>query len=99
MPVSKHFHLAHPTLTRSPNSEKYLSLVQLNCNGLSSKLSELKLYIFTKKPDIVCLCETWVRRTPPRFPGYQAVWLPRPEGLGEVSAFLSKMIFLLLLVI
>ena len=82
MTSSSTFKIVRNSSVRDPISEKCLSLVQFNCNGLSSKLSELKLYIFRRKPDVVCLCETWVQRRPPKFPGYRASWLHRPAGHG-----------------
>jgi exonuclease III len=57
-------------------------MVQLNCNGISGKLSEIKMYIYTKKPDIVCLCETWLTdmSRQPVFVGYDLHWQNRNRG-------------------
>ena len=82
MTASSNFKLVNQSCVRDPISESSLCIVQFNCNSISSKLSELKLYLFTKKPDVVCLCETWVQRRPPKFPGYQSTWLQRPDGQG-----------------
>lgn len=82
MTMNAPFKIVQQTHTRDLSSEKLFKLVQFNCNGLFSRLSELKLYLFTVKPDVVCLCETWVRGNPPKFPGYQAVWQNCPVGMG-----------------
>jgi len=60
--------------------ESQLEIYQLNCNGLRGKVSELKIHVYTRKPDIVCLCETWLKKNEPKFLGYQTSWLHR---LGE----------------
>ena len=36
--------------------------------------------MYTKKPDVVCLCETWLKRREPRFIGYKALWDNRPNA-------------------
>lgn len=54
-----------------------LMLVQFNCRSLNAKLGEVKLFLYTQKPDIMCLSETWIRRHEPRFIGYSTVWRHR----------------------
>jgi len=49
-------------LKRTPKSEKDFYVIQLNCNGLSNKLAEIKMYIYRKKPEIFCLCETFIKK-------------------------------------
>jgi hypothetical protein len=44
----------------APKSQ--FEIYQLKCNGLRGKVKKLKIYIYTKKPEIVCLCETWLKR-------------------------------------
>ena len=45
------------------NSNYGFQILQFNCNGLLSvnRIVELKLYMYAEKPDIVCLCETFVK--------------------------------------
>ena len=58
------------------NYENELQIFQFNCNGINKKLSEIKLYIYTKKPDIICLNETWLSNLnrKPNFIGYASEW-------------------------
>ena len=74
--------LANTNLQRSRNDLCSLVIFQLNCNSVYPRLSELRLYLYTKKPDIFCLCETRVTKSEPRFLGYQAVWRHRANGAG-----------------
>lgn len=64
-------------MRRNDGLEKKLVVIQLNCNGISNKLSEVKLYIYAKKPDMVCLCETWLKKAEPKFVGYTSIWKNR----------------------
>ena len=47
---------------------------QFNCNGLLSvnRSVELKLYLYSRKPDVMCLCETFIKdkNREPKFVGY-----------------------------
>jgi len=73
------------SVQRPTAQESQFEIYQLNCNGLRGKVSELKIYIYTKKPEIVCLCETWLKKNEPKFHGYQSLWLHRigeKGGLG-----------------
>ena len=67
---------------RSGTSENDLFLVQFNCNSIRPRLSELKVYLYSTKLDILCLCETWLNDWAPLFKGYIAVWRHRPGGMG-----------------
>lgn len=67
-------------LKRNQIQEKSLQITQLNCNSLSNKVSELKIYIYSTKPDIMCLCETHLKRDGPKIQGYDSLWLPRVVG-------------------
>ena len=64
-------------ITRSRLREAELEVMQFNCNGLAKKLSEVKVFIYCRKPDIVCLSETWLKKSEPRFLGYKAWWQHR----------------------
>ena len=61
-----------------------LVIIQLNCNSILARLSELRHYLYLVKPDVVCLCETRLptRAAEPHFTGYQAVWWHRPARDG-----------------
>ena len=76
------FCLSNSKVCRTVTSEKSLHLVELNCNSLRTKVSELKLYLCTSKPDVVCLCETWLHSWVPSFSGYSTVWQHRVGGVG-----------------
>ena len=57
------------------NENNYrLQIHQFNCNGLLSvnRIVELKLYVYSQKPDVICLCETFIKtkEREPRFLGY-----------------------------
>jgi len=71
--------LKNQNIRRGKASETKFILIQINCNGISRKLSEIKLLVYTKKPDIVCLCETWLndQSRQPVFIGYNTVWKNR----------------------
>ena len=45
------------------NNHLNFTIHQLNCNGLLSvnRAVELKLYMYSTKPDIMCLCETFIK--------------------------------------
>jgi ribonuclease HI len=74
------------TLKRSRGKEKQFEVYQFNCNGISRKLSEVKLFLYTNKPDVLCLCETWLKKKEPKFIGYNSIWVNRigsaKGGLG-----------------
>ena len=71
----------------SQNNNTGLSIVQLNCRSLNNKLGEIKLLLYTLKPDILALSETWVTNCEPRFYNYTCEWRHRGGrggGLGFV---------------
>jgi|UniRef100_A0A2P2HYR2 ribonuclease HI len=74
------------TLKRNRGRERQFEIYQFNCNGISRKLSEVKLFLYTSKPDVLCLCETWLKKNEPKFIGYNSIWLNRigiaKGGLG-----------------
>lgn len=69
-------------LHRKHNDNHSLYLYQLNCNSVYARLSELRLYLYSRKPDVFCLCETLTHSSTPSFVGYQSVWQHRPDGAG-----------------
>jgi len=77
-------------LKRTPKSEKDFYIIQLNCNGLSNKLAEIKMYIYRKKPEIFCLCETFIKKNEPKFIGYQSFWQHRDGHRGGIGTFVRR---------
>ncbi|KAF2359201.1 Endonuclease/exonuclease/phosphatase [Trinorchestia longiramus] len=81
-------------MTRKQNEAREMAVIQFNCNGISSKLSELKLHIYATKPEVVCLCETWLMDTAPKpkFVGYVATWCLRVGGVrgGGLAILVSQ---------
>ena len=58
-----------------------LNLMLLNARGISNKLGEIKLMMYTQKPDILCITETWLSKHEPKFINYTPEWKHR-GGLG-----------------
>ena len=67
-----------------------LRIIVLNCNSLSSKLSEVKLLVDDEKAELVCLTETWLRRYEPKFNNYKCLWKHRPDRVGGGLGILVK---------
>lgn len=66
------------------------NIIILNCNGLYSKLTEIKEMLNDKKADIICLTETWLAKKEPKFIGYQSLWKHRKDRLGGGIGILVK---------
>ena len=65
------------------SNRQQLVIVSFNCKSLNSKLSEFKVYLYAKKPHIVCLSETWlVAEKVPNFINYKCYWKHRQGGRG-----------------
>ena len=64
-----------------------LDIVQLNCKSIRSKLGEIKILVYTSKPDIIALSETWItdHKYTPRFLNYSAEWKHRGRAGGGVG--------------
>ena len=77
-------------LKRDKNSERNILLIQLNCNSIRNKLVEIKVYIYNTKPDIVCLCETFIKKHEPKFIGYDGYWCRREGNRGGGLAVLVR---------
>lgn len=58
-----------------------LRIIQLNCHSIANKTSEIKLKLYTRKPHIMALSETWITNLEPRFIDYKAIWKHR-QGVG-----------------
>ena len=63
-----------------------INIFFLNCKSINCKLAEIKLLIYSKKPDIFCFSETWLSpKMEPNFIGYRSYWKHRPDGYGGVG--------------
>ena len=79
------------TLKRSPESEKKLMVIQLNCNGIKNKLVEIKVFTYNTKPDILCLCETFTKPNfEPKFIGYNSHWSHRLGHKGGLGILIRR---------
>jgi len=74
--------LGENVLKRNLNSEQSFKLFQLNCNSLRNKLPDVKCYIYSNKPEIVCFSETMYKNYEPKFGGYSCVWKHRDGPAG-----------------
>ena len=61
----------------------------LNCRGICSKVGDIKLMVYTKKPHIISLSETWLTKYMPKFVGYEFEWW-NSEGFAGGLGFLIK---------
>ena len=58
--------------------QKEIKVLQWNCHSLRSKLSNFKLHLYTTRPHIVCLTETWLASSfEPCFINYTAIYKHR----------------------
>ena len=64
--------------------------LQLNCRSIRNKLGELKILVYTRKPDFMAFCETWLNRHAPKFVGYSGEWQHRPHGTGGGLGLIIK---------
>ena len=67
-----------------------ISIYLLNCRSINNKLGEIKLLLYTRKPDIFCFNETWINRFEPKFIDYVPIWQHRGEPGGELGIILKK---------
>lgn len=77
-------------LKRTTHSEEDLLIYQLNCNGTNNKLAEIKLYLYSKKPDVLCLCETFIKKCEPKFIGYNSYWQHRNGHKGGLGILVRR---------
>lgn len=60
------------------SAAKDLTVLQFNCHSLVNKLPHFKIKLYTLKPHIVCLCETWLSPSSQlRFINYSVVYKHR----------------------
>lgn len=63
-----------------------LQLISWNCRSIYNKLFELKKYIYIRKPEIVCLQETWIKAEYlPAFINYSVFFKNRPGRAGGLA--------------
>ena len=66
-------------------------IVNWNCHSLYTKLSYFKLRLYTEKPHIVCLCETWLKKNRlPSFINYKHFSICRPVRAGGGISILVR---------
>ena len=70
------------------NADGDLTGIQINCRSVNNKLGNLKLLIYTHKPDFVAFSETWITHHSPQFYNYNAIWKNRLGGLWGGLGFL-----------
>ena len=69
-----------------------LNIDTWNCRSTVSNLSLFKVFLYSYKPHIVCLCETWLKPSRERsFINYFSIWTHRagPQRGGGI-AFLIR---------
>ena len=72
------------------NNENPLHIMQLNCNGIRGKLSEIKKLVYLKKPSIVSLNETWLSNNyTPTVHGYSCEWKNRIGAGGGLGLLIN----------
>ena len=60
-------------------------IIQLNCRSVNSKLGDVKLMVYTNKPHVVALSETWLSKYFPRFINYSCEWENRVGFAGGLG--------------
>ena len=60
-------------------------IIQLNCRSISNKLGDIKLMVYTQKPHVVVLSETWLSKYFPRFINYTCDWENRSGFAGGLG--------------
>ena len=62
-----------------------------NCRSIYNKLFELKRYVYIRKPDVICLQETWIRENyVPSFINYRGVLKNRNGRGGGIAIFVRN---------
>ena len=54
------------------------------------KLGAIKLFIYTRKPNIVAFCETWLHKYLPQFVDYSWEWKNRSSFAGGLGFLIKK---------
>ena len=68
-----------------------LEIVTWNCHSLYANLSQFKIFLYTHKPHVVCLCETWLKDDRlPTFINYTPFFVSRCDRPGGGIAILTR---------
>lgn len=68
-----------------------LKIINWNCHSLYTKLSHFKVKLYSERPHIVCLCETWLREPKlPNFVNYKSYFCCRKNRAGGGLAMLVR---------
>jgi hypothetical protein len=72
-------------------SDRNLQIVSWNARSLNGKLSELKVHMYSKKPHIICIQETWGSAGfEPKFINYSGIFKHRINRRGGGLAFIVR---------
>lgn len=73
-------------------SRHNIECIQLNCRSVNNKLGEIKLMLYSKKPTILAICETWITdaKYEPRFLNYVCEWKHRIGHTGGGLGLIIK---------
>jgi exonuclease III len=67
-----------------------MKIISFNCRSMYTKLSEIKRYVYSNKPHVICFTKTWlVNDRLPNFINYRGIWKNR-QGLGGGLDFLGR---------
>ena len=87
--MNPHNNINLHSLKRS--TREHFLVYQLNCNGLSNKLSEIKLFLYSAKPEVFCFSETFLNfKFEPKFIGYISFWKHRMGRKGGLGILVRK---------
>ena len=72
-------------------NNRNLRVITWNCRSIYNKLFEFKRYIYTRKPDVICLQETWIREPyTPSFINYQGFLKNRNGRGGGIAIYVRN---------
>ena len=66
----------------SSGYETNITTIIFNCNSIYKKVGEIKEMLSNTKPDLLCLTETWINKSKPKFCGYSSEWKHRLQQTG-----------------
>ena len=71
--------------------EKSLNIIAWNCHSLYSKLGHFKIRVYSERPHVICLCETWLKDSRlPQFINYTVYYECRKDKAGGGLAILVR---------